>query len=190
MLDYETLRLIWWALLGVLLIGFAVMDGFDLGVGILLPFVGKTDSERRIVINTVGPGLGRQPGLAHPRRRRDLRRLAAALCRRVLRLLSRDVAGAGGADPAAGRLQVPQQAAKARAGARIWDWALFVGGAVPALVFGVAFGNVLRGCPSASIRSCAQPTHSVYSTCSIPLRCCAGWCRWQCSSPRAPCSSP
>src|SRR5476651_50021 len=55
MFDYESMRLVWWALLGVLLIGFAVMDGFDLGTGMLLPFVGKTDDERRVVINTVGP---------------------------------------------------------------------------------------------------------------------------------------
>ncbi len=55
MFDYETLRLIWWALLGILLIGFAVMDGFDLGAAILLPFVARTDAERRVVINTVGP---------------------------------------------------------------------------------------------------------------------------------------
>ncbi|MEN0100961.1 MAG: cytochrome d ubiquinol oxidase subunit II, partial [Brucella pseudogrignonensis] len=55
LLDYETLRIIWWVLLGVLLIGFAAMDGFDLGVGTLLPFIGKTDIERRIIINTIGP---------------------------------------------------------------------------------------------------------------------------------------
>ncbi len=55
MFDYESMRLIWWALLGILLIGFAVMDGFDLGVAILLPCVARTDVERRIVINTVGP---------------------------------------------------------------------------------------------------------------------------------------
>ncbi len=53
--DYEILRIIWWVLLGVLLIGFAIMDGFDLGVGILLPFVAKTDIERRVVLNSVGP---------------------------------------------------------------------------------------------------------------------------------------
>ena len=47
-LDYPTLRVIWWLLLGVLLIGFAVMDGFDLGVGILLPFVARTDGERPV----------------------------------------------------------------------------------------------------------------------------------------------
>jgi cytochrome bd ubiquinol oxidase subunit II len=55
MFDYEIMRLIWWALLGILLIGFAVMDGFDLGVATLLPFVARTDIERRIVINTIGP---------------------------------------------------------------------------------------------------------------------------------------
>src|SRR6202790_5749025 len=53
--DYTTLRLIWWVLLGVLLIGFAVTDGFDLGGGALLPFVAKTDTERRVAINTIGP---------------------------------------------------------------------------------------------------------------------------------------
>jgi cytochrome bd ubiquinol oxidase subunit II len=55
LLEFATLKVIWWLLLGVLLIGFAVMDGFDLGVGMLLPFLGRTDSERRVIINTVGP---------------------------------------------------------------------------------------------------------------------------------------
>jgi len=55
MLDYPTLKVIWWLLIGVLLVGFAIMDGHDMGVGTLLPFVAKTDPERRVVINTVGP---------------------------------------------------------------------------------------------------------------------------------------
>src|SRR6202167_3352506 len=55
MFDYETLRLIWWALLGILLIGFAVLDGFDLGTAALLPLVARTDLERRVAINTLGP---------------------------------------------------------------------------------------------------------------------------------------
>jgi len=55
LIDYEILRVIWWALLGVLLIGFALTDGFDMGVSALLPFIAKTDVERRVVINTVGP---------------------------------------------------------------------------------------------------------------------------------------
>ncbi|WP_204277056.1 cytochrome d ubiquinol oxidase subunit II, partial [Escherichia coli] len=53
-LDFETLRVLWWLLLGVLLIGFALTDGFDLGTAAMLPFVAKTDEERRMVINTVG----------------------------------------------------------------------------------------------------------------------------------------
>ena len=55
LVDFDLLRVIWWVLLGVLLIGFAVTDGFDMGVGALLPFVAKTDIERRVAINTVGP---------------------------------------------------------------------------------------------------------------------------------------
>ena len=54
-LAYATLRVIWWVLLGTLLIGFALTDGFDLGVAALLPFVARNDGERRMVINTVGP---------------------------------------------------------------------------------------------------------------------------------------
>ena len=54
-LDYESLRVIWWALLGVLLIAFAVTDGFDLGAGILLPFVARGDGQRRMAINAIGP---------------------------------------------------------------------------------------------------------------------------------------
>ena len=53
-MDYAILRLIWWVLIGVLLIGFALTDGFDMGAAILLPFIAKTDAERRIVVNTVG----------------------------------------------------------------------------------------------------------------------------------------
>ena len=52
--DYETLKVIWWLFVGVLLIGFAVTDGFDMGVGALLPFLGKDDDERRVIINAVG----------------------------------------------------------------------------------------------------------------------------------------
>ena len=55
MFDYEMLRIIWWGLLGVLLIGFALTDGFDLGVAALLPFVARSDVERRQVINSIGP---------------------------------------------------------------------------------------------------------------------------------------
>ena len=52
--DYETLKLIWWAIIGVVIFGFAVTGGFDLGVGMLLPVVAKTDNERRVLLNSVG----------------------------------------------------------------------------------------------------------------------------------------
>ena len=55
MIDYEILKLVWWLFVGVLLVGFAVMDGQDMGVGSLLPFLGKNDTERRVMINTVAP---------------------------------------------------------------------------------------------------------------------------------------
>jgi cytochrome d ubiquinol oxidase subunit II len=55
MIDYEILRLIWWLFIGVLLIGFAIMDGQDMGVGSLLPFLGKNDTDRRCMINSVAP---------------------------------------------------------------------------------------------------------------------------------------
>lgn len=55
MFDYEVLRFVWWLLIGILLIGFAVTDGFDMGVGVLLRVIAKDDTERRILINSVAP---------------------------------------------------------------------------------------------------------------------------------------
>ena len=55
MIDYETLKVIWWLFIGVLLVGFAVTDGFDLGIGTLLPVLGRNDEERRVMINSIGP---------------------------------------------------------------------------------------------------------------------------------------
>ena len=99
-LDYEILRLIWWLFLGVLLIGFAIMGGFDLGVAMLLPYVARNDSERRVTVNAIG----RQSGMADPWRRRGVCRLAAGLRGVVLRILPGNVPGAGNVDPAPSRL--------------------------------------------------------------------------------------
>ena len=55
MLDYVTLKLIWWLLIGVLLIGFAIMDGHDMGIGTLLLVIGKDDTDRRVMLNTIAP---------------------------------------------------------------------------------------------------------------------------------------
>ncbi len=146
MLDYETLRIVWWVLLGLLLIGFAIMDGFDLGAAILMPFVGKTDDERRIVINALGPVWeGNQVWLilgggaifaAWP----YLYAVAfsgfyLAMFLVLAALILRPVA-------ITYRSKVANPLWR-----RVWDWAFFVSGVVPALIFGVALGNALRGVP-------------------------------------------
>lgn len=146
MLAYETLRIIWWALLGVLLIGFAVMDGFDLGAAILMPFIGKTDDERRIIVNALGPVWeGNQVWLilgggaifaAWP----YLYAVAfsgfyLAMFLVLAALILRPVA----------------ITYRSKVANPLWrtvaDWALFISGIVPALIFGVALGNALEGVP-------------------------------------------
>jgi cytochrome d ubiquinol oxidase subunit II len=146
MFDYESMRLIWWALLGILLIGFAVMDGFDLGAATLLPYVARTDVERRIVINTVGPVWeGNQVWLllgggaifaAWPML------YATAFSGFYLAMFL--VLAALILRPVAFKFRSKVEDARWRS---VWDAALFVGGVVPALIFGVAFGNVILGVP-------------------------------------------
>ncbi len=144
--DYETLKVIWWLFIGVLLIGFAVTDGFDMGVGALLPFLGRTDEERRVIINSIGATwegnqvwfitAGGATFAAWP-----LVYATAfsgfywALLLVLFALFFRPV----GFDY---RSKVDDPRWR-----NAWDWGLFVGGAVPALVFGVAFGNLLLGVP-------------------------------------------
>jgi cytochrome bd ubiquinol oxidase subunit II len=145
-MDYDTLRLIWWALLGILLIGLAVMDGFDLGTAILLPFVGKTDIERRVVINTVGPvwegnqvwlilGGGAIFAAWPPLYATAFSGFYLAMFLVLLALILR---------PVGFKFRSKFVGANFRS---FWDWALFAGGLVPALVFGVAFGNLFTGVP-------------------------------------------
>ena len=145
-LSYELLRVVWWGLLGVLLIGFAATDGFDLGVAGLLPFVAKTDTERRVAINTVGPTWeGNQVWLilgggaifaAWP--------LVYAVSFSAFYLAMFVVLAALILRPVAFKYRSKRQDPRWRA---LWDWALFVGGFVPAVIFGVAVGNVLIGAP-------------------------------------------
>lgn len=145
-LDYETLRIIWWTLLGVLLIGFALTDGFDLGTAALLPFVAKTDEERRMVINSVGATWeGNQvwfilgggaifaawPFVYAVSFSGFYLAMFLVLAALILRPVGFKY-----------RSKRPDPAWRTR-----WDWALFTGGLVPALVFGVAVGNVLKGIP-------------------------------------------
>lgn len=146
LLSYEFLRVVWWLLLGVLLIGFAVTDGFDLGTGMLLPFAGRNDLERRVIINSVGPVWeGNQVWLilgggaifaAWPQLYAvSFSGFYLAMFAILFALILRPVAFKfrGKRDDASW---------KAR-----WDIALFIGGFVPSLIFGVAMGNVLRGVP-------------------------------------------
>jgi cytochrome bd ubiquinol oxidase subunit II len=145
-LEFATLKVLWWLLLGVLLVGFAVMDGFDLGVGILLPFLGRNDSERRVIINTVGPVWeGNQVWLilgggaifaAWPTL------YAASFSGFYLAMLL--VLAALILRPVGFKFRSKMPQATWRS---IWDWALFVSGLVPSLVFGVAMGNLLKGVP-------------------------------------------
>ena len=146
LIDYDTLRVIWWALLGVLLIGFALTDGFDMGVGALLPFVANSDVERRVVINTVGPvwegnqvwfilGGGAIFAAWPPLYAVSFSGFYLAMFVVLAAFIVRPVAFKY-------RSKREEPAWRAR-----WDWALFVGGAVPALLFGVAVGNVLLGVP-------------------------------------------
>ncbi len=146
MLDYETLKIIWWLLVGVLLLGFAVMDGHDMGVGTLLPFVGRTDTERRVVINTVGPHWdGNQvwfitgggaifaawPLVYATAFSGFYWAMLAVLWALFFRPVGFDY-----------RSKIENATWR-----KTWDWGLFVGGFVPPLIFGVAFGNLLQGVP-------------------------------------------
>jgi cytochrome d ubiquinol oxidase subunit II len=146
LIDYQTLRVIWWLLLGVLLIAFAVMDGFDLGSAILLPFVGHSDVERRLVINSVGPvwegnqvwlvlGGGAIFAAWPPLYAVSFSGFYLAMFAILFALILR---------PVAFKYRSKRESAAWRSA---WDWALFVGGLVPALVMGVAVGNVLQGVP-------------------------------------------
>jgi cytochrome d ubiquinol oxidase subunit II len=145
-IDYETLKLIWWLFVGVLLIGFALLGGFDLGVGTLLPFVGRTDAQRRVVLNAIGPTwegnqvwfitAGGALFAAWPMV------YAAAFSGFYWAMLL--VLFALFFRPVGFEYRSKVEDRRWRS---TWDWGLFVGGAVPALVFGVAFGNLLQGVP-------------------------------------------
>ena len=146
MFDYETLRVIWWALLGALLIGFAIMDGFDLGVGATFRFVGRNDEERRALLECVEPVWeGNQVWFilggvavfaAWPLLyAASFSNLYLAMFLILLALILRPVGFSF-----RGKIADPRWR-------DVWDAALTFAGAVPALLFGVAFGNLFLGVP-------------------------------------------
>ena len=144
--DYATLKVIWWLFVGVLLIGFSITDGFDLGVGALLPFIGRNDEERRVVINSIGATwdgnqvwfitAGGAIFAAWPLvYATAFSGFYIALILTLFALFFRPV----GFDY---RSKVDDRRWRSA-----WDWGLFAGGFVPSLIFGVAFGNLLQGVP-------------------------------------------
>lgn len=145
-MDYEFLRFIWWLLVGILLIGFAVTDGFDMGVGALLKVVGNTDDERRVMINAIAPHWdGNQVWLVTaggaifaawpPVYAASFSGFYLAMILTLAALFFRPI----GFD-----YRSKLENASWR---RNWDWAITVGSVVPPIIFGVAFGNLLQGVP-------------------------------------------
>ena len=146
MIDYEVLRFIWWLLVGVLLIGFAVTDGFDMGVGMLTRFLGRNDTERRIMSDSSAPHWdGNQVWLitaggalfaAWPMvYAAAFSGFYVAMILVLASLFFRPV----GFDY---RSKIEETRWR-----NMWDWGIFIGSFVPPLVIGVAFGNLLQGVP-------------------------------------------
>ena len=138
------LNTVWFILVTVLFIGFFFLEGFDYGVGILLPFLGKKDEERRAIINTIGPvwdgnevwmlTAGGALFASFPHVYATLfSGFYLALVLMLVALILRGVAFEY-------RQKYADQASRNR-----WDWAIFIGSALPALLWGVAVGNLMRG---------------------------------------------
>ncbi|NRB66248.1 MAG: cytochrome d ubiquinol oxidase subunit II [Vibrio sp.] len=146
MFEYEILRLIWWVLIGVLLVGFAVTDGFDMGVGALVPVIGKSDIERRVMINSIAPHWeGNQVWLvtaggalfaAWP--------LVYATSFSGFYLAMILTLAALWLRPLGLSYRSKIEDTKWR---QTWDICISISGFVPPIIFGVAFGNLLQGVP-------------------------------------------
>lgn len=144
--DYETLKLIWWGIIGFLIVGTAVMTGFDMGITTLLPFIGKNDDERRVIINAIGPtwegnqtwliaGLIAMLGAWPIAFGTAVSVIYVATILMVFFLFLRPVAFDY-------RSKLPTALWRDN-----WDKVLFISGAVPIFLLGVAFGNLLLGLP-------------------------------------------
>lgn len=147
MLSIDVLRVIWWALLGILFMGFAIMDGFDLGAAFLLPFVARDETERRIVLNSIGPFWeGNQVWIilgagaifaAWPYVYAVA--FSGAYFAVLLLLLTMGISR-----PVSFKYRSKLPNVFWR---RFWDWIVFIGGFAPALIFGILVGNLLIGLP-------------------------------------------
>lgn len=143
---YATLQVVWWLLLGVLLTGLAVMVGMDMGVGTILRFVGRTDDERRVALNIIGPHWdGNQVwfilggGAVFAAFPLIYATAFSGFYVVMLLLLWTMIVRPLGFEYRS-KLAAP-------AWRSTWDWGLFVSGAIPMIVFGAAIGNLFRGVP-------------------------------------------
>jgi len=144
--DYATLRVLWWIIMGVLLIGFGVLGGADLGVGALLPFVARHDAERRVAINSIGPtwegnqvwfilGGGAVFAAWPAVYAAAFSVFYSVMLVLLLALILRPVGFEYRNKLRNGRWRAT------------WDWCLVIGGTLPAFLFGAAMGNLLQGVP-------------------------------------------
>ena len=141
------LTTVWFVLIAVLWTGYFFLEGFDFGVGMLLPVLGRDDDRAPGPDQHHRPGLGRQRGVADRRRRRHVRRVPGVVRHPVQRLLPAAAADPGRADRARGRVRVPGQGRQRPLAAPLGPARSSVGSLVPALLWGVAFGNIVRGVP-------------------------------------------
>ena len=146
MFDYENLRLFTWAIIGVLLIGFIITDGFDMGVAALLPVLGKSEVDRRVMINSIAPHwdgnqvwlvtaggaiLAIWPAVYAAAFSGFYLAMILVLATLWLRPLGMEY-----------RAKIDNPKWK-----KACDTALIVSGSIPPLIFGVGFGNLLIGVP-------------------------------------------
>ena len=143
---YAILKVIWWLLLGVLLIGLAVMVGMDMGIGAALRYFGRTDSERRAVLNMIGPHWdGNQVwfilggGAIFAAWPTIYATAFSGLYVVMLLLLWSMIIRPLGFEY---RSKLPSPSWRS-----LWDWGLFVSGLLPMVIFGAAIGNMLLGVP-------------------------------------------
>jgi cytochrome d ubiquinol oxidase subunit II len=145
-MSHEFLQSVWYVLIGVLIVGYAILDGFDLGVGVLSPFVAKRDQERRLLLNAIGPfwdgnevwllTAGGALFAAFPHVYATVfsgfyLALMLVLFALIVRAVSFEFRS---------KVQSPTWR-------QVWDGVFFVGSLLPALLTGVALGNVVRGVP-------------------------------------------
>ncbi len=145
-LDYASLRVIWWFLLGLLIISFAIMDGFDLGIAVLLPFLTQKDNERRIMINVIGPfwegnqvWLITAAGAVFAAWPFLYATLFSAFYSEIIILLLALIIRPVGIKYRSKIESIVWRSA--------WDGAIFFSGVSASFIFGLIFGNIITGIP-------------------------------------------